>query len=547
MKPPIFYIPLLLSLLVASTVAYESVPTPPLQNANHIFNAIHASMRQFGSSIHHNGMSFFLAAVPKDTKLYHGDASPDSLKEIGWMALEPEHAMVFARPSRRQRDKMTMIEMDDDIFTQQYLLADGGDKEKLPSGVSGYLHTYTTAKDLRLLYVDGTSAGKSAIGTLDSQDRILFNDTVTGGVNSEDQRAKTVCQLAKNEWQNRLDGVIRMAAGFEIILCEPEVNLVSGRVMPVPSKTEDEERKQDRDREHPPQNGQETKDKGKKGKPRGRPAELLRAITSRYDDIGGERVKLNYDHFVTAYDPSYGLDLFASEGDTKIKRPRLRHLSSEELQPVRDNLMTLVLDHEVTESSVNWQSIADLIVAKYGSFLRSLLPPKPKDKHKHKAESKSKHDKRQQHKQHRQQKNEPSTAAKIASLMSPFASSSPQETITLCATQFLPTPDAEFPLVHQALYSVNYNICSTLMELSAFLEMIEEGKEDTKLVHSTIRDLMMYLNWSTWKECRGCRDSEFCAVPIWPQGSEKDFEHPQCRAFEEGWQGEGGYWGPVWD
>jgi hypothetical protein len=153
----------------------------------------------------------------------------------------------------------------EDETTQQHVLADGDDKEKLPSGVSGYLHTYATVKDLRLLYVDGTSAGKSAIGTLDSQDRILFNDTITGGVSSEDQRATTVCQLAKNEWQSRLDEVIRMAAGFEIILCEPEVNLVSVRVMPVPSETDDGEQKQDRDREHP-QNGQEKKDNGKKGR-----------------------------------------------------------------------------------------------------------------------------------------------------------------------------------------------------------------------------------------------------------------------------------------
>ncbi|KAL4760556.1 uncharacterized protein BDW70DRAFT_168637 [Aspergillus foveolatus] len=537
MKPPILYIPLLLSLPVVLIVAYESTPIPPLQNANHIFNAIHASMRQFGSSIHHNGMSFFLASVPKDTKLYHGDASADPLKEIGWMAFEPEHAMVFARPSRRQRDKMTRIDMEDGT-AQQHLLADDDDKEKLPSGVSGYLHTYAAAKDLRLLYVDGTSAGKSAIGTLDSQDRILFNETISRGVSSEDQRARTVCQLAKDEWQNRLDGVIRMAAGFEIILCEPEVNLVSVRVMP---------------------NGQERKDNGKEGKPGGKPAELLRAITSRYYGIGGERVKLNYDHFVTAYDPSYSLDLFADDDEMQSKRPRLRYHSSEELQPIRDNLTSLILDHEVTENSVNWQSIADLIVTKYGPILRSLLPPKPKDKNKHKPEDKqnprhkpestSKHDKQQQrkeHKQHKQQKNEPSTATRLSSLMSPFASSSPQETITLCATQFLSTPNADSPLAHQALYSINYNICSTLVELSTFLEMIEEG-EDTKLVHSTVHDLIMYLNWSTWKECRGCRDNEFCAVPIWPQGSEKDFQHPRCRTFEDGWQGEGDYWGPIWD
>ncbi|KAL4980878.1 hypothetical protein BDW66DRAFT_156034 [Aspergillus desertorum] len=416
MKPPTLCLPFLLSILAVLTVAQENPPTPLLQNANYIFNAIHASMRQFGSSIHHNGMSSFLASVPKDTKLYHGDASPDLLKKIGWMAFEPEHAMT----------------------AQQRLPADVDDEDGLPSDVAGYLHTYAAAKDLRLLYIDGTSAGKSVIGTLDSQDRILFNDTITGGVRGEDQRART-----SFAWR----------AGFEIILCEPEMNLVSVR------------------------NGQGENVKGKEGKPRGKPAGLLRAITSRFHGIGGERVKLNYGHFVTAYNPSYALDL-----EAKGQRPRLQHLSSENLQPVRNNLTGLILDHDVTESAVNWQSIADLFVARYGPFLRSLSPPKPKDRHKH------------------------NIASRITSFMAPFASSSAQEIITLCATH------------------VNYNICSTLVD-----------------------DLMTYLDWTTWKECRGCRDDEFCAVPIWPQGSDTDFEHPMCRTFEEGWQGEGSYWGPVWD
>ncbi|KAL4995178.1 hypothetical protein BDV10DRAFT_203209 [Aspergillus recurvatus] len=561
MRAPTLYFSLLLSLPVAFTVAHENTPAPPLQNANHIFNAIHASMRQFGSSIHHNGMSFFIASVPKDTKLYHGGASPDLLKGIGWMAFEPEHAMAFARPFRRKRDRMTMIAIEDEFMTQQRLSADDDDESEPPSYVSGYLHTYATTKDLRLLYVDGTSAGKSTIGTLDSQDRILFNETITGGVSGEDQRARTVCQRATDEWQNRVDGVIRMAAGFEIILCEPETNLVSVRVMRLPAKTGGGKGDLDRDPYGNRENGEKQNGKGKEGKPRGKPAGLLRAITSRFHGIGGERVKLNYDDFVTAYDPSYNLDLFArgakdeTERGTKGRRPRLQHLSSEELQSIRNNLTSLILDHDVSENSVDWQSIADLIVAKYGPFLSSLLPPKLKDKHKHKqegkqrpqpkAESKSKHDKKQ-HQQHPSQGYGLNIASRITSLMAPFASSSLQEMITLCATQFLPAPDASAPLAHQALYSVNYSICSALVELSTLLELMREGEEDAKLIHSTIRDLMTYLDWTTWKECRGCGDDEFCAVPIWPQGGQEDFEHPRCQTFERAWQGEGGYWGPVW-
>ncbi|RDW74651.1 uncharacterized protein DSM5745_07313 [Aspergillus mulundensis] len=633
MKPPIFYLSLFFTASLASS---PDTQPAPLQNANHIFNAIHASMRQFGSSLHHNGMSFFLASVPKDTKLYHGNASPDLLKGIGWMAFEPEHAMVFARPSRRHQERMDSVQ--DQSGQQVPMTADEGEDEpEPPADVNGYLHTYTTAKDLRLVYIDGTSAGKSRIGTLDSQDRIMFNDTISGGVSGEDQRAKTVCQLAKNEWQGRIDGVIRMAAGFEIILCDPEANLTPVRVMPVEKRSKDRKL-----------SAKDDKGKEREGKPRGKPAELLRAITSRFNGIGGNRVKVNYDNFVTAFNPIYELDLFpdnAAEIETG-KGPRLQHLPPESLEPIRENLTSLVLEHKVTESNINWQSIADLIVDKYGPLLRGLLgrgarnhhsmraeedesndpdkhwddktgkhkrmakqgsgrkyerrgngegkaqskthhgteaeaqdehehdhEPKTKAKHhsKNKTESKDedkhdgkakakaegkdegkhkprvKHHMKRKHQEHGNTGTGSSAAAQIASILLPFTSSSPAETTTLCATQFLSPPSPTSPLAQKALYSISSTICSTLVELHSFLLQLddEEEEEGTKLVHATITDLMAYLDWTGWKECRGCRGDEFCAVPIWPSGGVMDFERPRCERFEDGWRGEG-YWGGVW-
>ncbi|KAJ8109866.1 hypothetical protein OPT61_g7148 [Boeremia exigua] len=72
-----------------------------LSNANHIFNAIHSSMRQWGGSLNHNGMTMFLATVPEGTQLYHGTSSPDFVKGMQWLAFEPEHALIFARPPRQ--------------------------------------------------------------------------------------------------------------------------------------------------------------------------------------------------------------------------------------------------------------------------------------------------------------------------------------------------------------------------------------------------------------------------------------------------------------
>ena len=38
--------------------------------------------------------------------------------------------------------------------------------------------------------------------------------------------------------------------------------------------------------------------------------QMLKAVASRYHGIGGNRVTLNYEHFVTVYDAGYGIDVF---------------------------------------------------------------------------------------------------------------------------------------------------------------------------------------------------------------------------------------------
>ncbi|KAL4950290.1 hypothetical protein BDW69DRAFT_187495 [Aspergillus filifer] len=558
-----------LSLLVAGygATALSTSGVQPLGDANHIFNAIHDSMRQFGSSLHHNGMSFFLASVPEGIQLYHGNASPEYLKEIGWMAFEPEHAMVFARPARPgQRENNQDNDAQQQPLTSDSVQDADDEADQKPSG---YLHTYKTAKPLRLLYIDGTSAGKSQIGTLDSQDRILFNDTIQGGVSMEEGRARSVCRLAEDEWGGRLDGVIRMAAGFEIILCKPEANLLPVRVMPV-EKQKHEENKQKGFRGRGQDKGKDKKDKkghhndkargkhhdkkGKKGskhaghnndknqaqqdpdngngngndntKPRGKPKSLLYAITSRFNGIGGDRVVLNYNNFMTAY--TYDLDLFPStnsSGTEKEKRsPRLQHTPSSDLKPIRKDLTTLILEHDVNDNKPNWQSIADLIVAKYAPILRDLAPRRQDDK----LTSRREH----------QHKYKQSSMLKISEILSPFASPSKDETLSLCASQFVSIPNTNSTLAHRALYSISKTICSTLLNL--------ENEEDEEMIHASIAELMKYLDWTTWKECRGCKGDEFCAVPIWPNGSEEDFERPRCERFEDGWGGRSGYWGGVW-
>lgn len=277
-----------------------------VHNANHILNALHSSMRQWGSAWNHNGMSFFLASVPAGTQFYHGTSSASPINGTEWLAFEPEHALGFARVRRPRGSpgkgphgppptKMTGLVED----TLQNVLHDSTADEE---DKWGYLHTYSAAKDLRLLYIDGLSAGKTDMGTTDSQDRILLRDNIASSSNmdammpppeysngkdevsqkrasgppGEYERAVQGCAVAKNDWNDRIDGFLRAEAGFEIILCDFARDLDLVRISAV--HREDEE-----------QRGF------------GASGYFYKSIASRFNNIGGNRVTVNYNHFVTAF------------------------------------------------------------------------------------------------------------------------------------------------------------------------------------------------------------------------------------------------------
>lgn len=499
MRPQILPLALLAS-FSASTIAQDE----SVKNANHIFNAIHSSMRQWGSSLYHNGMSFFLASVPAGTQLYHGGISPDPVNGTEWLAFEPEHAMLFAR----------MPPMD----SHPGLPGRGGHKGRGPGRhgggqkplsfgpgddepkQSGWLQTYVPVRDLRLLYIDGMSAGKTSNGTLDSQDRILINDTVhEDRIMNEFERAKKICRMAHEVWDDRLDGVIRMEAGFEIILCsferdlhllrEVEIKANKGGIPPYLPPGKDHDKTM---HDLIPDVGP-----------------WVKAITARYHGIGGNRVKLNYNHFVTAY--AYDLDIFG--GESMELRPRLTHLDSSQLGPVRQDVNALIMDHDTDEPSFNWQAVTDMVVERYAHTLKSLVS----------AEVTS---------------NTEQLHTDLKKILDPFFDFGGWN-ITLeterCATQFIPFTAPTEGIAARAVRYITDSICQTL------LEAFDEPDYDTAV--AKIQDLVEYLAWTTWKECRGCADNEVCVVPIWPLGILEDWEHPKCRDVRNP-QAEGvRYWG----
>ncbi|GKZ65683.1 hypothetical protein AnigIFM50267_009455 [Aspergillus niger] len=479
--------PLLLSSLLwaaSSTTATAASPSTT-QYANHIFNSIHSSMRQWGSSLQHNGMSFFLATVPAGTQFYHGTSIAEAINGTEWLAFEPEHAMVFARPRRGPPP-----DEDDDEKKRKELRKRDEEQGEEQQQESGWLHTYVAAKDLRLLYVDGMAAGKTNNGTLDLEDRILFRDGLgEGEMMGERERAKTFCRMAKEEWDDRLDGLLRMEAGFEIILCDFARDLKQVRVTQTkPSQ---------------PFGGPGGKkdDKKKKGGPGGGGDGGLwfKAIAARYDGIGGNRVTLNYDNFVSAY--TYGLDLFHSVNET-FTLPRLKQFTSQQLDPIREALNQLVLQHEAKEATLNWQTVTDMVVERYAREIRYLASG--------------------------QVSTVEAIHAEIDTVLGPFVDYGDrdgEEEAERCSMQFIPggmlAADGDAGVAATAVHAVTRRICAT------FVEAWQETDYNT--VIGLFQDLMEYLAWTTWKQCSGCADHEICVVPIWPMGTVEDYNHPQCH------------------
>ncbi|KAF3047716.1 hypothetical protein E8E12_011497 [Didymella heteroderae] len=701
----------LLSLFVLFGPSLASASDATVCNANHIFNAIHSSMRQWGGSLNHNGMSLFLATVPEGTQLYHGTSDPDFIKGLQWLAFEPEHALIFARPrggrgpggpppgeggppgGEHPDDKQSGLdgsahgegywrqheptpEHDQEPGHEherplpphhykdhdrpdfrpplhEHMPCNGTDRRpppphhehgypspdhehgprkhiehgpppplppghiykpypppphkerpykgprplwgsehrpppprdhhddlpehrdhhglpsqhrdrhedltehrelpqeshgdfhpslpahrshEWPSGSierrsepahrsskrqtqhplfssplseekAGYLHTYRPLHDLHLLYIDGLSAGKTSNGTLDTQDLLLLNLTASdphdpssphGPMGGEMARAQGLCDLAATLWEHRVDGVIRLEGGFEIILCDFEAHLERVDVLTV-----------------------HTGEDGARGPMGG--WEYTKAVASRYHGIGGGRVRVDYDAFVSVFAYADVRGLWEGEVNSDVRMPRLTNVAAADLAQIKDDVTALVLNKDWSKDGHDWQAVADLAVARYSSPLHHITTTRA----------------------FRKDKDE--LARYLRGLLRPFISpgerNATRET-ERCVAQIVPplsslsVPPGLLPLLaHRALHAVGTRICDTLLTSlsiatsstphSSFSAVYAEHAVDL------VAELVEWLGWTSWKDCGACGDEEVCFIPIWPTGTFEDHARPRCRGAKE--------------
>ncbi|OAL19293.1 hypothetical protein AYO22_09837 [Fonsecaea multimorphosa] len=486
--------PVLVLVLLILPRAARTTALPPHQpveaadqvpNANHVFNAIHSSMRQWGSSIYHNGMSLFPAMVPAGTQFYHGNPNMAPVPGLEWLAFEPEHAINFARKFHRPREAVHPQGGKGAEYADQPLLR--GPKHRMSSSLlnaaqaifgpvgerhepepdrpqpdPGWLHTYRTKEITPLLYIDGMSAGKCDMGTLDSQDILLLNATSEhGGMAQERERADGLCKLAHERWNGKVKGFIRMEAGFEIIMCSfsDTLDFVQS-VRAGPFSPDDADSSTDN-----------------KGFGWGM-WKWIKFVAARYDGIGGGRVRLDYDHFVTAY--AYDLDLFTGETDL----PRLKNLSPVALDRVRKDVDRMIdsWDPATTlndKGSVDWQSVADMVVERYAGALKYLIGGTLTS-----AED---------------------LFEELEVILRVFVDSDARNTtaeVNRCVAQFNPfESNALNSFAGRSIHTVTKKICETLFAAYNTNVTLSQSMENLRL-------LTEYLDWSVWKRCPQCAFNE---------------------------------------
>lgn len=547
-------------------------PEAARRNAFNIFNAVHSAARQWGSSLDHNGMSFFLATVPEGSVLFHGDRKPDRPVGVEWLAFEIEHAQVFARsedpheewqrppPTETGRhdllryeghgsksllvqdpprpairdDQQHPMALPDGDFSKPDRGDDGKRRPRRRRAGRGYLQTYRAQRPLNLLYIDGMAAGKCAYGPLDTQDYVLLDWEIERpdfGWNDELARAEQLCNMA-DKWGDAgtpIDGFVRMEAGFEIIYCHFEQGGGLERIAVDASPFMNETGWVDWSASN---------------------FEWIRACSLRYHGFPAERMTLDWSSMVSAF--FYDVNL-TNPDPTRPELPRVLNTTRWERRSIKQKVEEVIRerhpakrhDDGAARLNINWQGVVDMIVTRYSDRLAQLASGDLSADESHYI---------------------------VNFLLSPFtdaASPAPyRPSLERCASLHLGPAlarngtsawTAQDELIGAAVETVSRRICQVLIDAWAALgstgsrqqqrqgEKEKENKREKVGVEESVAGLVGELGWTTWRECGKCASPrEVCFVAMFPIGMPEDHYAPRCKnATELSWGMGMSYW--RWD
>ncbi|KAI1658268.1 hypothetical protein F4813DRAFT_357890 [Daldinia decipiens] len=459
------------------------------ENGPQIFNALHNAMREFGSALHHNGMSLFPAVIPEGVLLYHGTDTKEVPKGFEWLAFEIEHAESFARCRGPPRKNVGGDQSQSSLGFATYPPIPPPGKGRRPrcppDSPAGHLHIYQASRPLNILYIDGMAAGKTVMGTVDTQDILLSANRSRSSFNDW-ARADNLCALARN-W--KIDGFIRMEPGFEVIYCDftDGLRLLSANQRPATDEPGDLDNMQIS------------------------MFEWARAASQRYQGIGSSRVILDYSSMISAF--FYPINL-TNPDPKRPDLPRLTQASDAEMSVVREQVGESVLRSVSSRKApVDWQGVTDMIVTRYAKRLPFIAQTDSID----------------------------IIRNEINGLLNIFIDYAETDASFLaarqrCAQFYLQPVHArtlQDELLHAAIESTTTAICSALFKTREII--VEDTDVDEQLAvgaaRQIIHDLLEVLRWSEWKECGPCQADELCFIAMWPFGNVEDHYNPSCLNY----------------
>jgi hypothetical protein len=407
-------------------------------------------------------------------------------------------------------------------------------------GISScYVISVQAKRPLRLLYFDGSSAATMKDGPMDSQDIIAWGKPRPDKYTSDRERLKVLCDWGR---PFGLDGFVRMEFHFEVMICDVADGLEVVTLLDLMPKNVTGPINHPGPRPAPPP---VYPPPGWRGSLPGYGRTRFEAyVAGGWHNLapGETRVQLDYTGLITFYDPTLSSLVEARQGKDRSHHS-LEGISAVDTARVHAELQYVLTHEQTSGSSVDWGSIARVVVERYADrleYLRFLLSPNATFT-----------DATEQAFTARSQ---------LLVMLAPYMTTVdvPQQlpasanvswlapVVRRCAT----TQTSRIPLgmltpqevrIHAAVENTLREICRRLALLWVqFFDVEGENKamaaEVIEVGHRHVDELMSWLDWSLWVRCEpACDLGEICYLPSWPflKGDDPYDMTPRCIAPED--------------
>ncbi|KAI6098046.1 hypothetical protein EDD16DRAFT_1840889 [Pisolithus croceorrhizus] len=462
---------------------------PNVNSTGHlIFETVSSLLQHWPNTRMRNGHNIVPGTIPTGTLLYHGTWQPELPPGPDWAAFDPEHSVIFC----------------------------GG---LLKDGKCWHL-TLMTTRPLNVVYFDGTSAAKLSTGTLDSQDIVTWGDVRPDWSFDEWGRISTLCDWGR---KYNVDGFVRMEMSFEVMLC----NFTSGvLVVSFPNIVDPVIFRNASNTRFPIT------------------FEVVYAGSWHNRYPGETRVQLDLSGLVSFYDTELVPSLVPARFGKERWDHRLLNISTEDAVRVKARLEEALSRPAGRSSGVDWQALIRVVVDRYSERLQVVqYLLNSTDTNSHEPDSVLGYAIK--------------TQVQLRHMLMPYigVNVTPRSTganvnrtasdvldwarpvYKLCATTLTDrlkdcTTSSE-KLLSDAVQGTIREICrvvtkmwglGVLAGIDQFMDIEREPDMETmqnmmKTWREDIDELMAWLDWNVWVECRPeCGPEEMCYLTTWPTG-----------------------------